>query len=335
MGRLKKFRIMVGLIKDKSSIIKATLSTKPYIAKLRISVVQATAHGGSAPPSENRVDSVLSLGHRYDAGYECINALMSRLHGTKNASVALKTLFLVHIILTKGSFLIKNHLSLYLSRGGLNFLNLSNFREDQPDYERAWVRWYSSVLEHNIKVSTFLEYNIFSSLSNNEKEEKVWALMSKDLLGEIEILVDFVNVTSQFPDSSLDMLKNDLIYEIVRLVSDDYRAVQLEILIRVGELRNRIPSLSTGELSRVMGELRRLESMKERFSKLFMNRNRNDGLWELVGETNKEIAKVINKNGNIKLLKMGTATYEYDSTRWTRFSDEFNYQGQLVAISTL
>lgn len=177
------------------------------------------------------------------------------------------------------------------------------------------MRWYSSVLEHNFKVSRFLG---FCLSSNQEKELKIWGVLSKDLLAEIEIIVDFVEVASQFPDS-LDLVKNDLVYEIVRLVSDDYRAVQLEIGVRVGELRSMIPRLSCSELTRLSSELIRFESCRERLRLVLMNRNKNDGLWELVGETKEEITVMVEEKGKGQLVKVDRSVHDF--SEWTRFDD--------------
>ena len=60
-----------------------------------------------------------------------------------------------------------------------------------------------------------------------------------DLLYKLEALVGFVEQTSHVPDS-LHLQRNELVYEVVRLVGENYRSVQGEILMRVEELGGRI-----------------------------------------------------------------------------------------------
>ncbi|CAL1388351.1 unnamed protein product [Linum trigynum] len=57
-----------------------------------------------------------------------IESLMECLHATKNAYIATKCLFTIHIVLTKGSFILKDQLPVYLASDGRNFLYLSKFR---------------------------------------------------------------------------------------------------------------------------------------------------------------------------------------------------------------
>ncbi|XP_002513988.2 putative clathrin assembly protein At4g40080 [Ricinus communis] len=322
MGQTKKLRILISFLKDKTSLIKTTLSTKRH-SRIHIAVLRATTHDSSAPPSDHRIAAVLSLRHitSHDAASTCIEALMDRLHSTKNAFVALKCLFIMHIIITKGSFILKDQLSIYPSFGGRNFLNLSMFR-DELDSERwdlsSWVRWYAAIVEQLLAVSRFLGSPCLSTVNNKDKEKKVSTLLSRDLLSEIHVLLDFVEVISQVPES-LHLQRNNLIYEIVRLASDDYRSVQHEIIFRVKELGERIPRSSYSELTQILGYLKRFESFKERLCLLFVNRNRNDALWELVCEIKMKTEEMIKEKGEIKLLKMDGTN---DSSRWTRFGEE-------------
>ncbi|KAF2299737.1 hypothetical protein GH714_002957 [Hevea brasiliensis] len=299
-------------MEDKTSIIKATLSTK-RISKIKIAVLRATTHDASTPPSDKCIAAVsLGQGSR-PVTCTCIEVLMDRLHSTKNASVALKCLFIMHTIISRGSFILKDQLSVYPSFGGRNFLNLSMFR-DESDPERwdlsSWVRWHAG------------------------RGKESLALLNRDLFDEMDVLVDFVEVVSEFPDS-LHLLKNNLIYEIVRLVSEDYRSVQREISIRVMELGERIPSLSYIELTQLLGNLKRSEGCKERLCLLFANRNRNDALWKLVGETRTKAVEMMKEKGEMKLLKMGSDSSELTQIRFNSDGRWMGFDSVALTVSAM
>ncbi|KAK3230977.1 hypothetical protein Dsin_002858 [Dipteronia sinensis] len=71
---------------------------------------------------------------------------------------------------------------------------------DDSDHETwelsSWVRWYAGALEKNLTVSRLLHSYLCSSggkKNDDDIEEKVLALMSSDLLREMDVLVDFVD----------------------------------------------------------------------------------------------------------------------------------------------
>ncbi|KAG6735571.1 hypothetical protein NC652_014053 [Populus alba x Populus x berolinensis] len=334
MGHRKKLRTVIDILKCLTSNIKATLSTKRN-TKIRIAVLRATtARNSSSPPSDNRIAAVISFG-RGSRLTACafIEALMDRLQGTKNPSVALKCLFTIHSIIKKGPFILKDQLSFYPSFGGRNFLNMSKFRQDS-DPERwelaSWVRWYATVIEQNFIVSRFLGHYLNSSCSSNnskDDEDKASALLNKDLLGELDVLVDFVEVICEAPDS-LHLQLNNLVYAVIRYAGEDYRIVQREILIRVVELKDRMASLSCNELTQLLGSLKRFEDCKERLRLLFVNRARNDALWELICGAKLKIMEM----GTLKsLVKMERTD---GSGELTRFRERFGELRQLVRLNT-
>ncbi|CAN1278297.1 Putative clathrin assembly protein At4g40080 [Linum perenne] len=295
-----RLRFLVGILKDKSSTLKTFLSAK-RTTKLRLAILRATSHAAASPPSTRSLSAVLSLGgdgSRRTAA-TCIKSLIDRLHGSNNAYVALKCLLTVHAIVSKGSFILRDQLSVYPASGGRNFLNLSRFRDgsDQEAWELSgWVRWYAAVIEQNLAVSRSLG----RFLSSNSSDGKViLEKLNRDLLKEIEILVDFVKLISESPRC---LQSNDLVYEVVKSVGEDYRLVQREILIRVGEFRDRMQSLSFTELTRLSSELQRLQDSREGVSLLFVNGKRNDALWETVAETKVEITKAVMEKDEMKRL---------------------------------
>lgn len=249
---------------------------------------------------------------------------MDRLHGTSNASVALKCLYTIHNIIGKGSFILKDQLSIYPCFGGRNFLNLSTFRDklDSESWEAStWVRWYAGILEQNLMVSRFLGYNLYTSRAKNDsnKKGKILSFLNSDLLKEIDVLVGFADHVGNAPDS-LYLQRQSLVYEVVRLVSEDYRLVQREISVRVAELGVRVMSLSYNECTLFLNSLNRLEDCRERISALLVNRNRNDGLWELIKETKANVVVMMKekiKEREIPLITMGGIN---ESSKLTEFS---------------
>ncbi|KAJ1396090.1 hypothetical protein SESBI_32826 [Sesbania bispinosa] len=291
MSLRKKLRNLTHNLKDKASVIAAALSIKRHVSSVHIHVLRATTHSLSTPPSESQIAAVLSTGHgSHLRPRACINALMDRLHRTRNATVALKCLFTLHNVMAKGPLTLKDNLSYYPSYGGHNFLNLSTFRDDsdlQALELSAWVRWYAGVLEHLVTVSRVLSYYLTTKMETRERECLVLGVSSGDLLCKIQGLVAFVEQVSRVPDS-LHLQRIDLVYEMVRLVSEDYGSVQREIFVRVEEIRKRVGDLDVGELRELVGYLERLEESKERLVLLFVNRKRNDGFWDLICRTKNE-----------------------------------------------
>ncbi|KAL9312696.1 hypothetical protein ACSQ67_018148 [Phaseolus vulgaris] len=289
MAQQKRFKTLTQNLKDKASVIAAVLSPKRHASSVRVHVLRATTHALTAPPSEETIAAVLAVGQGSDRNPRaCIDAIMDRLHHTRSAAVALKCLFTLHNVVVKGPFTLKDQLSCYPSYGGHNFLNLSTFRNDS-DVESvelsSWVRWYAGVLEQSLTVSRVLGYYLNASRESQESKKIILSNASNaDLLYKVEALVGFVEQISHVPDS-LHLQRNELVYEVVRLVGDDYRSVQVEILLRVEELLERMVDFDVGELNELVGYLGRLEETQEKLVLLFVNRKRNNGFWDLVQKT--------------------------------------------------
>ncbi|XP_061362073.1 putative clathrin assembly protein At4g40080 [Gastrolobium bilobum] len=331
MSLRKRLRNLAHNLKDKASVFAAALSIKRHVSSARVHVLRATTHSLSTPPSEARVAAVLSAGQgSHLLPRACINALMDRLHRTQSATVALKCLFMLHNVMAKGPFTLKDHLSHYPSNGGHNFLNLSTFR-DHSDLETlelsSWVRWYAGVLEHVITVSRVLGYYLSSSLRDSIKRVCL-GVSSGDLLYKIQGLVVFVEHVSHVPES-LHLQKNDLVYELVRLVGEDYGSVQREILLRVEEIGERVGNLDVGELRELVGYLERLEETKERLQLLFVNRKKNNGFWDLIDRTKAKAVAVVEEREGKWLTVVRRGTTQSGSTR---FTNPFLDPGQLIPV---
>ncbi|MBA0595679.1 putative clathrin assembly protein At4g40080 [Gossypium raimondii] len=304
MGYRKNLRIVCGNLKDKGSLIKTVLSSKPHKSAVRCVILRATTHGSSSPPSNHRIAAVISLGlESKTEACSCIQALMDRLHSTSNALVALKCLYTIHNIIGKGFFILKDQLSMYEYFGGRNFLKLLTFRDDLDPETREmskWVRWYAAILEQNLLVSKVLGCHLYSKRAKNvigKEKDNFSSSLNSDLLNDIDALVEFACQVGDLPDS-LHLQRKSLVYEIVRSVGEDYRLVQREIGTRVAELEARMMSLSSSEWTQFLNSLTKFEDCKEGISLLFRNRNRNDELWDLVKETKAKLVAVMKERGN-------------------------------------
>ncbi|KAK9930376.1 hypothetical protein M0R45_027415 [Rubus argutus] len=286
---------LIEILKDKASILRATLSINRYVSSIHVAILRATSHDPSSQPSDARIAAVLDLGRSSRlAACTCIDILMDRLHATQNVFVALKCLYAIHNVVSKGSFILKDQISYHPSFGGRNFLNMTAFsdKSDSDTWEFSlWVRWYAGVVEQNLMVARAIGYYLIGSeIKRLENRNKAVALLNSDLVTEIEVLVEFVARVCDAPES-LSLQRNNLVYEIVKAASEDYRAVQCEISVRVREIEDRVERLSLSELTRVIDALRKLEDCQERLVLLFVNRKRNDRLWETVRKTRAKLAE--------------------------------------------
>lgn len=223
---------------------------------------------------------------------------MDRIHKTRNVYVVFKCLIIVHNIITRGSFILKDQLSIYPSKGGRNYLNLSMFcdKTNVKTWEfSSWVRWYARFLELNLMTSRVLGSSVSSSTNSSIKNvkdfENLTGLLSWDLIKEIKGLVDIVEEICRAPDGSITQ-QNNLVYEAMKLISEDYRSTQQKIYSRLTELDDRVDGLNSGELDELIICLRKVEESKERLVVLFVNRKRNDAFWELISQTKNNFLRV-------------------------------------------
>ncbi|KAK4793348.1 hypothetical protein SAY86_023783 [Trapa natans] len=286
-------RSLSGILKDRASLAKASLYSKTR-SNVHSTIIRATTHGATAAPKEYCLDALLSLGVRsHITAAMCIGALMDRLHKTRNAFVALKCLFAVHNVISRGCLALKDELSVFPSRGGHNFLKLSGFRDgfDDETFEySSWVRWYAEFLEQTMIAARVMGYFLspFSSSTTGtlrrKREVRIRESRSSELYEEIDLLVDLVAVICSCPES-VHLQSHDLVYEIVSLVLEDYRAIRHGIQSRLIELERRTPESPAGTaetVARMLSALNKLEGCREKLFVLFVNKANNDGLWELI-----------------------------------------------------
>lgn len=229
----------------------------------------------------------------------------------------------LHNIISKGSFILKDQLSFYPSAGGRNSLNLSKFTDktNVKTWEfSSWVRWYATVVECNLIASRVLGIYFSSSSSsstevdNESIKENLTLLLNSDLLREIDALVSMIQVICEAPES-LDILRNELVYEVMKLVGEDYRMTQHHLMIRLTEFGDRIEELSMADSDDLTSYLERIEGCRERLKELFQNRKQNDAFWDLISEIKVKVRK-LKEGREMELLKRKRIEYPSESTQF-------------------
>ncbi|RZC12918.1 putative clathrin assembly protein At4g40080 [Glycine soja] len=269
---MTKLTNLIGIIKDKASQSKAALLSK----RTTLSLLRATSHDSSTPPTRKHLATLLSSGDGSRAtASAAVEVLMDRLQGTNNAAVALKCLIAVHHIIHHGSFILQDQLSVYPSAGGRNYLNLSNFRHntDPTSWElSSWVRWFAQHIEQLLCTSRILGFFLGTS---TDSEDRVSGVANADLLTEFDSLVALVEGICKRPEPN----GNRLVEEIVKLAREDWGVAQVEVGVRVSEFKERLGGLKFGEAVELVCCLKRLEQCQE-----MMDGARQLRFWDLVRE---------------------------------------------------
>ncbi|WCJ30178.1 ENTH/ANTH/VHS superfamily protein [Euphorbia peplus] len=157
----QSMRRAIGALKDSTTVgmVKVNSGKK----RLQVAIVKATNHDEVLPKEKHMwtiFDSLSAASPRYDVAY-CINALHKRLSKTRNWTVALKTLVVIHRALREVDCSFHEEL-IHGSKGRL-MLNLCHFRDESSphawDYS-AWVRTYSLYLEERLECFSILKYDV-------------------------------------------------------------------------------------------------------------------------------------------------------------------------------
>ncbi|RZC62596.1 hypothetical protein C5167_024373 [Papaver somniferum] len=150
-----KIRKAFGAVKDRTSIGLAKISSSNSISDLEVAIVKATRHE-EQPADEKHIREILSL-TCYSRGYisSCVNTLSRRLNKTRNWTVALKTLMLIHRLLAEGDPAYEQEI-FFATRRGTRLLNMSDFR-DKRSNSSAWdfsslVRTYALYLDEQLEL---------------------------------------------------------------------------------------------------------------------------------------------------------------------------------------
>ncbi|THG03605.1 hypothetical protein TEA_006950 [Camellia sinensis var. sinensis] len=300
MGKVKKLRDLIGVIKDKASLSKAALLSKPNTLSLHVAVLRATTHSSSTPPDVKHLESLLSLGDASRATASAlVESLMDRLHRTGDSSVVLKCLLTIHHIINRGPFILQDQLSIFPSFGGHNYLKLSAFRDGATATTwvlSAWVRWYARYLETLLSTSRTLGFflcSCSSTLEKDKQDERLSSFMTVDLIRDVDSLVGLIEEICKAPDS-LHVEGNRLLDEIMGLVGGDYLSAVNEVSLRLSEFMERLSCLSFGESVELMCCLNRLEDCKERLvvGSFTIKKPSTETLWGLIRELKNRVGMI-------------------------------------------
>lgn len=252
---------------------------------------------------------------------------MDRLQNTSDAAVALKSLIVVHHIISQGSFILQDQLSVYPYTGGRNYLNLSNFRRNTnpTSWElSSWVRWFAQHIE-NLLCSSRILGIFFLRNSLSEGEERVSGITNGDLLKEFDSLVTVVEGICKRPDRASDSNegnknknKNKLVDEIVNLVGGDWVVIETVVIVEVREFKERLGCLEFGEAVELVCCLKRLEECRER---LVMILELQQGFWEMVRDLKEKVGVEVYKEKS-KVQREG---------RRVRFSESERFSDRVVS----
>ncbi|GLT94414.1 hypothetical protein SLE2022_121550 [Rubroshorea leprosula] len=161
MGTLQSWRKAYGAIKDSTKVGLAHVNSD--YADLDVAIVKATNHV-ECPPKDRHLRKILiatsAARPRADVAY-CIHALARRLAKTRNWTVALKSLIVIHRALREGDPTFREELLNFSQRARI--LRLSNFKDDSSPIAwdcSAWVRTYAQFLEERLECIRALKYDI-------------------------------------------------------------------------------------------------------------------------------------------------------------------------------
>lgn len=148
-----KLRKAIGAVKDQTSIGLAKVGNSSCISDLDVAIVKATRHE-EFPADERYIREILSLTCYSRAHISaCVNTLSRRLSKTKNWTVALKTLMLIHRLLAEGDPAYEEEI-FFSTRRGTRLLNMSDFRDtsrsDAWDHS-AFIRTFALYLDERLE----------------------------------------------------------------------------------------------------------------------------------------------------------------------------------------
>ncbi|KAG2724982.1 hypothetical protein I3760_01G045600 [Carya illinoinensis] len=323
MGLASKTRDVVGMIKDRVSQSKAAILSKPSNLSLHLALLRATTHDPFSPADNKHIDTILSFGHSSRATAAiAIEVVMDRLQRTRDSSVALKCLLIVHHVVKHGDFILLDQLSVRPFTGGRNYLNLSNFRDNSSPVTwelSSWVRWYAQYIETILSTSRVLGYFFASSscsIDKDKQEEKISALTNSYLLIQIVSLVGLVEEICKRPDS-LHVEGNKLVNQIMGIVVEDHFSAISEVSVRVSEFRERLSGLSFGESVELVCTLRRLENCKERLFELSSSKGAMmESFWGFISEIKNGVGTEKDEGKLVITVRRGKAGESSDSGRF-------------------
>ncbi|KAK3043734.1 hypothetical protein RJ639_001930 [Escallonia herrerae] len=149
-------RKAIGAMKDQTSIGIAKVASN-MAPELEVAIVKATSHDDD-PAGEKYVREILQL-TSVSRGYvgACVVAVSRRLGKTRDWIVALKSLMLIHRLLSDGDLIFQQEI-MYATRRGTRLLNMSDFRDEAHSSSwdhSAFVRTYALYLDQKLELLVY------------------------------------------------------------------------------------------------------------------------------------------------------------------------------------
>ncbi|KAF5762273.1 putative ANTH domain, ENTH domain, phosphoinositide-binding clathrin adaptor, domain 2 [Helianthus annuus] len=186
MATMLTWRKAYGALKDHTKVGLAHVNSD--FKEVDVAIVKATNHV-ECPPKERHIRKILAatsaIRPRADVQYS-LHALTRRLAKTRNWTVALKTLIVIHRALREGDPAFREELLNFQHRG--HVLQLATFKDDSSPIAwdcSAWVRTYGLFLEERLECFKILKYDIESELfTRSAKGEDKGYSKTRDLDSE-------------------------------------------------------------------------------------------------------------------------------------------------------
>ncbi|KAD7116602.1 hypothetical protein E3N88_03870 [Mikania micrantha] len=163
MATMQTWRKAYGALKDHTQVGLAHVNSD--FKDVDVAIIKATNHV-EGPPKERHIRKILvatsRIRPRADVEY-CLHALRRRLAKTRNWTVALKTLIVIHRTLREGDPAFREEVMTFQQRGGV--LQLDAFKDNSTPIAwdcSAWVRTYGMYLEERLECFKILKYDIES-----------------------------------------------------------------------------------------------------------------------------------------------------------------------------
>lgn len=160
-----KIQRALGRVKDKTSIGLAKVANTDAISDLDVAIVKATRHN-EHPADEKHIREILSLTSSFRTHVSvCVDTLSRRLTKTRNWTVALKSLILIHRLLTEGDSSSFQQEFFFATRRGTRLLNMSDFRD--TSHRNSWdfstfVRTFALYIDEQLEFHMHRRINTLS-----------------------------------------------------------------------------------------------------------------------------------------------------------------------------
>ncbi|KAF7072938.1 hypothetical protein CFC21_078004 [Triticum aestivum] len=220
-------------------------------------VLRATAHHPSTvPPSAHHLDALLAFGRGSRLSAAALaSAFTDRLRaaaaGGGDASVALKCLVALRVLLARGAFILRDQLLVALLRhpaSGRNPLALAAFPLGRSFAAASWVRFSARLLE------------VLLLLPDASCDpEHLTALPNPHLVSELAAFASVAAAVRQAPPPSCAPQAHALVWEAIRLAEEDRVTAERNIAARVREMSERIDTLGLADAMELVCVLKRVE----------------------------------------------------------------------------